>query len=222
MKLVILIIASDNNPIYREHQEVWKKYMNSRKEIKSFFIFGDPNIKKPVLENGDKLLIKCEESYIPGIFQKSIRAIKYINRKYQYDFLIRTNLSSFYIYDNLLPYLENQNPNLELFAGKRTKSKMSPDNFFISGAGILFSKRSVQTLIKESRKLKPDMTKSLPDDLIISYLMKSVGQTNIPFQVVHKMDQMKQIGKQFHIRVRMLNGREKEVVLLKELLKRYY
>jgi len=38
MKLIILILASDNNEVYLECQKLWRSYMNINTNVKAFFI----------------------------------------------------------------------------------------------------------------------------------------------------------------------------------------
>ena len=46
-------------------QNLWKKYMNTNKEIKSFFIKLTENMEEDVLEKDDVIYVKGSESYIP-------------------------------------------------------------------------------------------------------------------------------------------------------------
>ena len=38
MKVLLLIISSDTDPIYAEHRKVWSSYMNSNPQIECYFI----------------------------------------------------------------------------------------------------------------------------------------------------------------------------------------
>jgi len=89
--LIILIISS-NNDIYNEMKTFSRIYMDLYKnKIKYFFIEFDPNLENDITENSNTLYFKGTESIIPGIYQKTMKALEYINTHYEYDFVMRTN-----------------------------------------------------------------------------------------------------------------------------------
>ena len=79
-KAIVLIIASFNLPVYRNFIELKKKYVNEYPDIKTFFIFGSyKKLKDICIQNReDELYINFPDSYIPGIFVKTIIAMEYI------------------------------------------------------------------------------------------------------------------------------------------------
>lgn len=88
------------------------------------------------------IYIKGDESIIPGIYIKTIKSMEYINNNYEYDYVIRTNLSSFW---NLNKALEMK-PLLpkEIFCGGIINYHSQT---FISGTGIMLSKDICQKLV---------------------------------------------------------------------------
>jgi hypothetical protein len=101
-KFIILIIDSDSDPIYASFREIIRKYMNTYpNDIKTFFIRRSPHIHEPTIQ-GDTLYTHGAENFIPGIFEKTIRSMDFCLKNYSFDFLIRTNMSSFWNYHLLL------------------------------------------------------------------------------------------------------------------------
>ena len=105
-----------------------------------------------------------EESFVPGIFLKSIEAMK---NAQDYEFILRTNLSSFFVFSKLLLLL-NALPKEKCFAG------VSQNLDFVSGAGMIMS-RDVAQLFVENYHICDYNT--LPDDVAFGRLSDAF---NIP------------------------------------------
>ena len=104
--IIFLIISSKNKSCYQEMKRLTSIYMSKYSyNINFFFVEADPNIKSQIEIIGNNIFIKDKETYSPGIFIKTIKALKYINDNYNYDYLIRTNASSFFNIENMLNYL---------------------------------------------------------------------------------------------------------------------
>ena len=131
---IFLIISSDNLECYKHMRNYSRKYLNLyKKQIKYFFIEFKEDLDCDIYENDDIILVKGKEHLTPGVYIKTIKCIKYINENYDYDFLVRTNLSSFWNLNNLLNLKEHLN--LNNFCGGYIIF-----NSFISGTGIILSK----------------------------------------------------------------------------------
>jgi hypothetical protein len=150
MNIIILIIASDNKHEYIKMQELWKSYMNSHPNIKSYFIKMKPDLEsKVVLDNDNNIIwIKGKETLIPGVLEKTINSIEYIldNPKFfTFDFIFRTNLSSVLnlklFYEMVL--LDKNNLDYAGVIGYYNKIQ------FASGAGFIMSKKSCEKIISE-------------------------------------------------------------------------
>ena len=105
-KLIILIIASQTD-YYDNFNKCWKEYMNIFPDVKSFFLYSDENMECDLLVSDDTITYKCEESYIPGILFKTLAAYQFCQNHLSYDFILRTNLSSFIHITRLLKYLDS-------------------------------------------------------------------------------------------------------------------
>lgn len=97
-KLIVLIIDSDDTQIYDHFRNTIKKYMNTSKDILTLFIRFDKNMESEILLENSTLYFKGVDSLIPGVFQKTIKAFNYCLDNFSFDFILRTNLSSFYNY----------------------------------------------------------------------------------------------------------------------------
>jgi len=138
------------------------------------------------------IYVKGEETYIPGILNKTVEAIRAIGL--EYDFVWRTNLSSVLDFDGLLRYCRCLNPlplggpvaslkdgpvasqNLRcvFYAGYTgladvaTNKDIDSNIRFASGSGFLLSREAVQYLIENEALLRRDLI----DDVAIGALLE--------------------------------------------------
>lgn len=103
---ICLIIASHSD-VYDKMANLWRKYMNKNPNIKSYFLYCDPNIETDIFITHDKIIYKDEEKYAPGILLKTFAGIHVANTYFTYDFIIRPNISSVFHFDRLNQFLKN-------------------------------------------------------------------------------------------------------------------
>lgn len=171
-KLIILITSSSNIDEYVEMKRLTDLYMKLYKDvIKYFFIEFNPEMEENIKKEENTLYFKGIESTIPGIFQKTIYAMEYINTNYDYDFVVKTNLSSFFHMKNLFKYLGSIPK--ENFAG-------GFDCFgsFITGTGIFLSRDSSNKLVDIGKYY---LNSDAFDDVLITQLLRTC---NIPIYYI--------------------------------------
>jgi hypothetical protein len=168
-KAIILVIASYDD-IYFNIINTWKKYIHKFDNVKIYLLHCRNDLEEQLYVDDEEgtIFYNCEESLIPGIFLKTIYAMEFCNKNYSYDYLIRTNLSSFYNIPNLITFLDCQKK--ENYAGGI--HGVSYDIPFICGAGIVISNDVVKKMTKSALEEKAIETIFyLPDDIILSYLI---------------------------------------------------
>lgn len=177
LKVLILIIASDGNEAYLELQKIWRTYMhNDPQHFDVFFIRGNPELATPYEIKGDNLFVKTEENYTPGIINKTVLSMEaLLPRLKDYDYVIRTNLSSFYVFPRLLVFL-NTLPKQKCYCGVPLYipadwyPKFGHINF-VSGAGIILSSDLAEMLAREKEEIfKFNM--ELADDVLIGWFFQ--------------------------------------------------
>tara|TARA_B100000767_G_scaffold110418_1_gene105701 strand:+ start:11192 stop:11953 length:762 start_codon:yes stop_codon:yes gene_type:complete len=166
IKIAILIISDKNtkNNRWIYEKEIWKKYMNKYKNIDCFFIECSDNNK--INTNEKTINSKCKESLIPGIYQKTLHSLKQLKNKYNY--YIRTNLSTFVIFNNLLKQLKKIPNNKYIYTGIiNIFSKIK----YISGTCIILNNNTVNILLKYGFHKKYYESKT-HDDVVIGIVIK--------------------------------------------------
>lgn len=113
-KIAIIIISTDSKRWCVEKQ-IWEKYIDKHPDIDCFFIECNASSASTKNNNSSTLTFDCVECLKPGIFQKSLKCLKQLGD--QYDFYIRTNLSTFVIFDSLCNYLRSIPQDRPIYTG---------------------------------------------------------------------------------------------------------
>jgi hypothetical protein len=166
---IFLILDSDNELSYDYNRYIWRQYMNTNHDILCMFIKYDNQLQEEVkyIEDLNTLYIKGEEKYeCDAIYTKTLVALKYINANFNYKYVIRTNLSSFWNFENLQEYL-NQRQHGKYLMGWLVNNKNDCENPFISGTGIIIPNNLVPLIFKHTK------TKYCMDDIEISEFYRS-------------------------------------------------
>jgi len=183
-KVLVLIIASDNTKAYLELQKIWRSYINTDPEhFEVYFIYGNPDLVAPYEIEGDKLIVKTEEGYTPGIINKTVLAIEaFMPKLDNYDYILRTNLSSLYVFPRLLDFLTTL-PKNNCYCG--VQLYLPPENTrfglinFVSGAGIILSTDLAKRVVSDKEGIFK-LNKELPDDVLIGLFFQERSIFSIP------------------------------------------
>jgi len=215
--IVIIVIASRSTLYDELIRKYWVPFLNyiTNKNIKIniIFMFGnntsytDLNIPKEHI-----YISNTSESYIPGILIKTIQTMDFVNKNFVYKHILRTNLSSFFILENLLKtcYLL---PDRNLYAGVIGNHN---NILFASGAGFWMSKDIVEKIIAH----KNNIDYSIIDDVAIGKLLSSIQITplprydldkNIPYDTEEKSIILNEIIANDHYHIRIKNNNNNNI-----------
>lgn len=233
VKTAILVIATDDKPAYRELQKIWEVYMNSEKEhFETFFLRADPNLSTEYCIEGNTIILKMNDSYVPGIVDKSIKALEALGpRLDEFDYIVRTNLSSFFSFQNYHNFL-SMLPRTECCCGVVLHGKDYP---FVSGAGLILSKDMAKLIVNNHERYN-HFKSQLPDDVFFGLFFKL---HNIPLINARRWDYPSHDDWKknnhliecfaYHFRAKSHfdfrksdDGYEDELLTLEALLKKYY
>jgi len=186
-KFIFVILSSSNLPIqnvyynsndkYEKFKQLQKMYLNLYpNDIKFFFIEYLENLQENICERDDFIYVKGNEiPMVPNTLLKTLSAIKYIHTKYDYDYIIHTNLSSLWNIPVLLSLYDNVPRNN--FCGGHVVF-----NSFVSGTGIFISHDLIPLL------LQSNWNSDNNNDLVISFYMKN---SNIKIHALNDLSQYK-------------------------------
>jgi hypothetical protein len=130
---------------------------------------------------------RSKEWYEPGILYKTIAAMDYCVSNYSFEYLLRTNLSSFYCFPRLLKYIDSQ-PRVNYAAAKQNMFREGIG--FLSGAGFILSKDIVSRFLNEVF-YKDALTEEniyFPDDVTISAIVSCLSGVSGVFHDLPRYD----------------------------------
>jgi hypothetical protein len=220
MNIIFLIISSDDVPEYKEMREISRVYYKKMSEIynlKYFYLESKEELQTDIEEKDDVITIRGKDSIIPGIFIKTMNAMKYIHAKYEYDFIVRTNLSSFWNIHNFFKYTNLFDP--------KVLTGIVPFNSFVSGTGIILSKYVTNIFIK-TVNINPSQSH---DDVLISNILKcSVKMQGLPHSMMpwliynEKNVIPEDVSEILYFRIKNEKDRRIDIQLFKQLMVKVY
>ncbi len=168
---VKILVISKNEKVMDE--KVLKERWYQEKSIWLNKFNPLPNINFELIECGKPYYnlshvknYNCQESFRPGIFQKTILSLK--DNINQYDFFVRTNLNAFIIQSKLMDFINKHRHNQKLYEGV-TGDYTS----WVGGWGIILSNYACRVLIAEGQKKNYFYDSETPDDVLIGNILKS-------------------------------------------------
>lgn len=177
IKLLILILASEEPPyidVQKNGQEkTWAKnndsivYYYYNKYAKNNYFLNNRYLYMPGIESLDN----CGK--------KTLDAFEYVIKNIEFDYIFRTNISSYINIEKIHNICETFN-NSSIYAGYKGIDKIT-NIPFASGSGILLSKDYIKLLIENKHSLKY----SLIDDVMIGDFFKNI---NVEILNIDKFD----------------------------------
>lgn len=185
-KAVLLVIASNDDPNMVNLKDVWKQYMNLDPSVKVLFVYANKYIDLNDYDpNCDIVLKDVVENYPKQMVEKNVLAMEYINSNLSYDYLIRTNLSTFWNFKTLHMYLDKL-PETNCYAGWTWYHEPVP---FVSGTSIILSKDMVDLVVKNIELIKPYYN-NIPDDVFFGVFFNQMNIKIISFGVIFYNNQV--------------------------------
>jgi len=201
-KLLILIIASDDQEAYVNLQKLWAYQMNLNPSIEAYFIKGDPTLSTPHRIDGTTIWLKVAEGLVPAILHKTIMSLNALSSRLdEFSHILRTNLSSFYIFDRLLPVLDRL-PKERCYAAVQGMHHSMP---FGSGAGFIISPDLARLLLQHKSDIHyHEMDDVAVGEVLYRYHIPLIQLPRFDVYSVEEWDRKKHtIGDDtFHIRIK--------------------
>lgn len=157
-----------------------------QQHVRTIYYSFSPNIEGDYQLKGDLLYFKGEETFLPGITDKTVRALSYIEPELdQYDYIVRANTSTIINYHLLIPYL-TKNP-LEYGSGfifnlqwidvpYGITDKTHWGTLYGSGTSIMFSSKLLKKLLQHKEAVPMEVI----DDVAMGVWVKRVAPEVVP------------------------------------------
>jgi len=211
-RVAFLVIASDG-PEYDAMKAVWIERWNRRlpyfPDSYLWFLYGD-DVNNAPSKCHDRTYPTVRESLIPGVLDKTVMALRDCLAETDVDVVVRTNLSSVYLWDRAASFLERWRGDV---AG------LSPDGGgHVGGCNLIMSRRAVQWLVDHEHLLD----RGKLDDIAISRAFIENGfrvDGSVPrCDVLEDGKRFVSGRRPFHIRFKQWD-RKKDVEEMKRYLK---
>jgi hypothetical protein len=169
--LVVIIISHFSAPWQRDEVAQSSTWETPIDGVKMFHVFGCDSKK----QEGESIIVGCEDNY-ENILQKTILALRYVEVNFEYKYLLRLNVSTYFDLNKFLSYLRlnffTQNLAVGYFEQHKKKFNFQlPSQLYISGAAIALDRGAVKILTK----LDWTNYKGVPDDVSITHFLWSRG-----------------------------------------------
>jgi hypothetical protein len=220
-RVVILVLASNNNEIYKNCRKIWKSYMNIDPTIKVYFVYGE--LSEPLTDydsESDIIFNDIPESY-PVLIQKTIEAMKFIDITVTYDYFIRTNLSTFWDFKYLHIHLDEL-PKNNCYSGDGPLKYGNVE--YLSGTDTIVTSEMIKAIINNNHLVNYNLVEDAAMGLFFHH---ALGAPLLPnricfFEDVNSINEHEIIddriimainNKKDHYRVKTLNNNREEIDL---------
>ena len=161
MKLVVLVLDSYTPNSIRNsaiQKQTWVQDFEDSCDV-LFYKAGKENKKL-----GYDLILDCSDTY-SAMGVKTIKAFEWVNSNLDYDYIFRTNTSSYVDFRNLMKYLSKISKEETHYSGYIGKFDGID---YVSGSGIILSKLAIKSILKSKNQLD----ESVVEDVAIGKLLK--------------------------------------------------
>jgi hypothetical protein len=180
MKKILITVMSCDKEFFSNQEELikqtWAKDIIGGKypNIDIVFYIGCPVINETYFDNDLKtIVLKCEDD-LDNTFKKTIRAFEYIDNNYEYDYIFRTNTSTYINVQLLNEFIQSITDDNILYGSEIYSLSEStcpyPLCLFARGNSIILSKKHIGILLKDSYPL---LYLNLCDDYTIGSIINS-------------------------------------------------
>lgn len=179
-KIILIAIANNGEPIYDFFKQIKEIQNEMYDEIEIYFMYADPFLKEGFKVDGNDVFVKVEENVTKGCTIKTLKTLEWIDKEKDYDYVVRTNLSSVFNINNLVK-------------GVNTLTKTEPicsglvfGNVSF-GTFIVWNRLTVKRLIQpESYKMLDTMRYAYNDDILLSKLCE-IYKIKFDSSLTHKV-----------------------------------
>jgi hypothetical protein len=203
VKIINLVLYNDNDESYVKMYNILSDFYDIYKSNVTTFFYKYNNTIDNDIELIDNIIhIKGEETFVPGILEKTLIAFKYIDNNYDYDFIVRTNISTVINFNLLIAELE-RTPIL-YYGGIYTSFLLWTDipagivddrykfTHYAVGTNIILSKNGCKLLITNTHLID----KTIIDDVAIGVFFRRL---NIEVHRLLTYDNYHVVSKEFSI-----------------------
>lgn len=157
-KLATIIIYDESVSHERDKKEILCSYLKKVPNLVFYFVtYRNQDSELEVIDH--MIYVKGVEGFIPGILNKTMLALNYLNKHHEYEYMVRSNISTIVLWDRF-PWKEMDGHH---YAGTNVL-RFIPELPFAQGTNIILSHEAVSFLLSHESMLD----KSIIDDVAIA------------------------------------------------------
>ena len=249
MKIAIVVLSVNTGRIYPRFKKVWKMYDTVHPHVDVFYNYGridNPFYKEHcdlVFDDVEecKVIHDSEGNICQGMLNKTIRSYEWLLKHGNYDYVIRTNLSTFWnipkAFDRISAF-----PREKLFSGmlrifnglvrQGPSGKYKISGTYVSGTDQVISIDLVKKLVENyDRLLEINLTE---DWAVSSFITKDLGIAPVVDNTQFRIEDLRTaqdlialkpnipVGKYDHYRIKNTHNRELDIELARHLYTMFY
>jgi len=203
-KILILVLCSRQYLSFissKAQKKIWADY----KKIYNIQHFvGNPfeeqrEVDYISADNNNYLVINTDDGY-PNLAKKTLHAFEYAVHNFEFDYLFRTNTSSFVDLKKLSHFVKNNSKNLN-YSG--VVLDVIEGDTIASGAGFFISRKNIELILQNDDKFDS----SLPDDVAVARILKkfNISPNSLPRRDLKSIPKPNTVyeASDFHYRCRL-------------------
>lgn len=160
--LQLILYSTDNGGPYDKMYQITSEYYKSFPNVTTYYYCFSPTLETPYKLDNNILYIQGNETYTPGILEKTVKTFEYFKEDIpNYQYIVRSNISTIIRFDLL--ELDLQKHAIDYGCA------LCFGDQFSSGTSIIFSSDVVLNIIKKQEKLD----KGVIDDVSIGNFIHS-------------------------------------------------
>jgi len=203
-KILILVLASNTYPSHRNEKAIKKTW--AAKNIENINIIFYKSGKHISFKNNELTVVAGKKT--TDIGYKTLRAFEWASKNIEFDYLLRTNTSSYVNISELKKKIKTLNNDKNyIYSGitmSLPKNEFRNKIDFISGAGILFNKNTIDLIL--SNEIEFDRNEM--DDVALGKLLqnhKVVPTSGTRFDIKGNITKQELSENYYHYRCRIDN-----------------
>lgn len=179
---ILIVIMSCNNDFFIEQENILKEtYLSILTDNIDYVIYRGGNDKDEFRNNKHLLLLNVEDD-LSNTYKKTYRALNLIHDNFNYDYILRTNTSTYINIDLLAAFVQNlidtEQYNDNVWGAEYTKH-IEEDNMcrhipYIRGNAILLSRPNVLDILDYGKSYTYINNRILIDDEVIGLILYSI------------------------------------------------
>jgi GT2 family glycosyltransferase len=227
-RAVILVLSSESEPWKSIEDKgirtTWLLEAEQDSRVAVLFYYGDGSLGSGPELRGDRLYLPHPEG-LENIGRKTVDAMAYVREHYDFDYLLRTNTSSYIDIQGYLRYLDNFDAGLPLYSGIPVQAgRGAYRTVFASGCGYTLSASAVGAVVDHPGRWDHE----LADDVAVAKIMKDAGiplvgapRYDVPSVEASGEFSHNSAATHFHVRCKMAVDRSGDITVMQAVHRVY-